>query len=83
MGHQPKHTDQQDQDSSTVLQVVVQLPGHPAQTQQAHHLQRAEQTADALREEEMEMEETGEGGGRQAFKEKQFIDFRKQEQQVH
>lgn len=41
--------DQQDQDSCAVLQVVVQLPGHPAQTQQADHLQGAEQAADALR----------------------------------
>lgn len=44
-----KHADQQDQNSCTVLQVMVQLPGHPAQSQQADHLQRAEQTADALR----------------------------------
>lgn len=49
MGHQSEYTDQQDQNSSTVLQVVVQFPGHSAQTQQADHLQRAEQTADALR----------------------------------
>lgn len=54
MSNESKHTDQQDQNSRSVLQVVVQFPGHPAQTQQADHLQRAEQTADAL------------GGGRRA-----------------
>ena len=48
MGHQSKHTDQQDQNSGAVLQVVVQFPGNPAQAQQADHFQRAEQTADAL-----------------------------------
>lgn len=55
MSDESEHTDQQDQNSCTVLQVVVQFPGHPAQTQQAHHLQRAEQAADAL------------GGGRRAW----------------
>lgn len=55
VGHQSKHTDQQDQNRSTVLQVVVQFPGYPAQTQQADHLQRAEQTADALRRWRREM----------------------------
>lgn len=49
VSHQAEHADQQDQNGSSVLQVVVQFPGHPAQTQQADHLQRAEQTADALR----------------------------------
>lgn len=49
VSHQSEHADQQDQNGSTVLQVVVQFPGHPAQTQQADHLQRAEQTADALK----------------------------------
>lgn len=53
MSHQSEHADQQDQNSSPVLQVVVQFPGHPAETQQADHLQGAEQAADALR---------GEGG---------------------
>lgn len=48
MGHQSKHADQEDQNSSTILQVVVQFSGHPAQTQQADHLQRAEQATDAL-----------------------------------
>lgn len=46
--HQSKHTDQQDQNCCPVLQVVVQLPRHPTQTQQPDHLQGAEQTADAL-----------------------------------
>lgn len=49
MSHQSEHADQQDQNSSPVLQVVVQFPGHPAETQQADHLQGAEQAADALR----------------------------------
>ena len=49
VSHQSEHADQQDQNSSPVLQVVVQFPGHPAQTQQADHLQGAEQAADALR----------------------------------
>lgn len=37
VGHQPEHTHQQHQHGSTVLQVMVQLPGHPAQPQKAHH----------------------------------------------
>lgn len=49
MSDESEHTHQQDQNSCTVLQVVVQFPGHPAQTQQADHLQGAEQAADALR----------------------------------
>lgn len=61
MSHQSEHTDQQHQNGSSVLQVVVQFPGHPAQTQQADHLQGAEQTADALRERK-EGEEGREGG---------------------
>lgn len=52
MGHQSEHTHQQDQNSCTVLQVVVQFPGHPAQTQQADHLEGTEQAADALRGDE-------------------------------
>lgn len=49
MGHESEDADQQDQNSCSVLQIVVQFPGHPAQTQQADHLQGAEQAADALR----------------------------------
>ena len=49
MGHQPEDADQQDQDGGSVLQVVVQFAGHAAQTQQADHLQGAEEAADALR----------------------------------
>lgn len=48
MGHQSEHTDQQDQNSGSVLQVVVQFPGNPAQAQQPDHFQRAEQTAHPL-----------------------------------
>lgn len=49
MGDESEDTDQQDQNSCAVLQVVVQFPSHPAQTEQADHLQRAKQAADALR----------------------------------
>lgn len=49
VGHKAEDADQQDQNSCSVLQVVVQLPSHPAQTQQADHLQGAEEAADALR----------------------------------
>lgn len=49
MSDESEHTHKQDQNSCTILQVVVQFPGHPTQTQQADHLQGAEQTADALR----------------------------------
>lgn len=52
MSDQSEHAHQQDQNSCTVLQVVVQFPGHPAQTQQADHLEGAEQAADALRGDE-------------------------------
>lgn len=48
MSDESEHTHKQDQNSCTILQVVVQFPGHPAQTQQTDHLQGAEQTADAL-----------------------------------
>lgn len=33
VSHQAEDADQQDQDGGAVLQVVVQLPGHAAQTQ--------------------------------------------------
>lgn len=52
MSDESKHTHKQDQNSCTVLQIVVQFPGHPAQTQQADHLEGAEQAADALRGDE-------------------------------
>jgi len=48
VGHQAEHADQQHQHRGAVLQVVVQLSGNPAQTQQADHLQGAEQAAHAL-----------------------------------
>lgn len=47
---QPEHTHQQDQHSSSILNVVVQLPGHSSQTEQPDNFQRAEQAADALGE---------------------------------
>lgn len=49
VGHQSKNADQQDQNRCTVLQIVVQFSGHSTKTEKADHLQRAEQTADALR----------------------------------
>lgn len=49
VGHESEDADQQDQNGCSVLQVVVQFPSHPAQTQQADHLQGAEEAADALR----------------------------------
>lgn len=52
VGDQSEHAHQQHQNSCAVLQVVVQFPGHPAQTQQADHLEGAEQAADALRGDE-------------------------------
>ena len=45
---QDEHEDEQDEHGSAILQVVVELAGDPAQPQQAHHLQRAEQAADTL-----------------------------------
>lgn len=48
VGHQTEDAHQQKQDSCSVLQVVVQLPSHPAQPEQADHLQGAEQAAETL-----------------------------------
>lgn len=45
---QAKHTHQQHQYSCSILNVVVQFASNPTQTEQPDHLQRAEQTADAL-----------------------------------
>ena len=45
---QPKHAHQQHQYSCSILNVVVQFASNSAQTEQPDHLQRAEQTADAL-----------------------------------
>lgn len=48
---QSKNTDQQDQHSRPVLYVVIQFTGNSTQTEKSNHLQRAEQTADALKQE--------------------------------
>lgn len=45
---QPKHAHQQHQYSCSILNVVVQFASNPTQPEQPDHLQRAEQTADAL-----------------------------------
>lgn len=45
---QAKHTHQQHQYGRSILNVVVQFASNPTQTEQPDHLQRAEQTADAL-----------------------------------
>lgn len=55
---QSKHTHQQHQYSCSILNVVVQLASNPTQTEQPDHLQRAEQTADAL-EKQAEKAEVG------------------------
>lgn len=55
VGHQTKNTHQQNQDGCSILQVVVQLPGHSAQPEQADHLQGTEEAAETLQ---------GETGGR-------------------
>ncbi len=52
MGGQAEHTNQQHQHRRTVFNVMIQLTGHTAETQQTHHLQRAEEAADALQERE-------------------------------
>ena len=54
VGRQAEHANQQDQDSSPVLNVVVQLASHTAQPQQSDHFEGAEETADTLREMEKE-----------------------------
>ncbi|TNN82668.1 hypothetical protein EYF80_007186 [Liparis tanakae] len=51
VGHQAEDAHQQDQDGRSILQVVVQLTGHPAQSEQADHLEGAEQTAETLQRE--------------------------------
>lgn len=48
MCSQAKHTHQQHQYGRSILNVVVQFASNPTQTEQPDHLQRAEQTADAL-----------------------------------
>lgn len=48
VSHQAEDTHQQNQDGRSVLQVVVQLPGHSAQPEQADHLEGAEQAAETL-----------------------------------
>lgn len=48
---QSKNTDQQDQYSRPVLNVVIQFTGNSTQTEKTNHLQWAEQTADALKQE--------------------------------
>ena len=53
MGHQHVEAEQQYEHGGAVLEVAVQLPYHPAQPQQPHHLQRAEQAADALQRSEV------------------------------
>lgn len=50
MSSQPKHAHQQHQHGRPVLDVVVQFASNPTQAEQPHHLQRAEQAADALGE---------------------------------
>lgn len=56
---QPKHAHQQHQYSCSILNVVVQFASNPAQAEQSDHLQRAEETADALKTDRKE------GGGNQ------------------
>lgn len=46
---QPKHTHQQHQYSCSIFNVVVQFASNPTQSEQPDHLQRAEQTAYALK----------------------------------
>jgi len=41
--------EQEDQHGGAVLQVAVELPDHAAEPKEADHLERAEETADALR----------------------------------
>lgn len=48
VGHQTEDAHQQDQDGCSILQVVVQFTSHPAQSEQADHLEGAEQTAETL-----------------------------------
>lgn len=50
MGGQAEYTNQQHQHCCTIFNVVVQLAGHTTESQQTHHLQRAEEAADALEE---------------------------------
>lgn len=46
---QPKHTHQQHQYSCSIFNIVVQFASNPTQSEQPDHLQRAEQTTDALK----------------------------------
>ena len=43
MSNEHKHEDEQNEYCRPVFYIMIQLPGHPAQSEQAHHLQRAEQ----------------------------------------
>jgi len=57
VGRQAEHAHQQEQHGGAILDVVVQLPGDPAQAQQADHFEGAEEAADPLGEGEEEEEE--------------------------
>lgn len=46
---QPKNTDEQHQNSRSVLDVVIQFTGNSTQTQQTDHFKGAEKTADPLK----------------------------------
>ena len=49
MGDEGKHDDEEDQDGRPVLDVLVQLAGDAAQSQETDHLQGAEQAAHVLK----------------------------------
>lgn len=49
VGNQSKHTHQEHEDCGSILQVMVQFPSHAAQSQEPHHFQRTEETADSLK----------------------------------
>lgn len=51
VSRQSKNTHQQHQYSCPVLNVVIQFTGNPTQTEKPDHLQWAEQTTDALKQE--------------------------------
>lgn len=46
--HQTKDAHKENQNSSTILQIVVQFASYAAQTQQTHHFKRAEKAAETL-----------------------------------
>lgn len=55
VSHQAEDTHQQDQDRSSILQVVVQFSGYAAQTEQADDFKGTEEAAETLQRKKVKM----------------------------